>query len=88
MDRQHVTVIRQVLDGLRFPAQRWQLIAQGTLYGADVVTMAKLHRLPPRLYVDCDDVTAEIIATARRRPTVTLPVSVPGSVPTRADVRP
>ena len=50
--------------------------------------MAKLHRLPPRLYVDCDDVTAEIIATARRRPTVTLPVSVPGSVPTRADVRP
>jgi len=82
MDRQHVTVIRQVLDGLRFPAQRWQLIAQGELYGADVVTMAKLHRLPPRLYLDCDDVTAEIIAT-RRRSTVTLPVSVSTRVESR-----
>jgi len=76
MDRQYVTVVRQVLDGLRFPAQRWQVITQGEIYGADRVTMAKLHELPVRLYVNCDDVTAEILTTRRLGRTVAMPIVV------------
>jgi hypothetical protein len=44
--------IAQVLDGLRYPAERWQVIAQADHYGADSVTRAQLVALPVRAYVD------------------------------------
>ncbi|HEY3750169.1 MAG TPA: DUF2795 domain-containing protein [Pseudonocardiaceae bacterium] len=37
-----------VLDGLAFPAQRWEIITQADWYGADAVTTQRLRRLPPR----------------------------------------
>jgi len=68
MDRSDVAA---VLDGLRFPAHRWEVIAQAELYGTDMVTRRRLHRLPVRLYADCDDVAATVTAAdlraARRR---------------------
>jgi hypothetical protein len=60
MDRSDVAA---VLDGLRFPAYRWEVIAQAELYGTDMVTRRRLHRLPARLYADCDDVADTIRAT-------------------------
>jgi hypothetical protein len=76
------TVVRQVLGDLPFPAYRWQLIAQATVYGADSVTMAKLHRLPPRRYTDREEVAAAIIATqyVRPRPRHYRPVVIPMNV--------
>ncbi|TDV36027.1 DUF2795 domain-containing protein [Actinophytocola oryzae] len=61
-------VVRQVLGDLPFPAFRWQLIAQAAVYGADSVTMGKLHRLPVRRYADREEVTAAIIAAQHVRP--------------------
>jgi len=76
------TVVRQVLGDMPFPAYRWQLIAQATVYGADSVTMAKLHRLPLKRYADCEEVTAAINAVqqARPRPRRYRPVVIPMNV--------
>lgn len=74
------TVFHQVLSDLEFPACRWQLIAEAVAYGADNVTLAKLHRLPPRRYVSCEEVAAAIDATCRRRlprRAVVIPMNVP-----------
>ncbi|MBB4909060.1 DUF2795 domain-containing protein [Actinophytocola algeriensis] len=60
MDRSDVAA---VLDGLRFPAYRWEVIAQAELYGTDMVTRRRFHRLPARLYADCDDVADTVRAT-------------------------
>ena len=60
MDRSDVAA---VLDGLRFPAYRWEVIAQAELYGTDMVTRRRLHRLPVRLYADSDDVADTVTAT-------------------------
>ena len=51
-DRADVERIAQVLDGLSFPAARWQVIAQADHYGADAVTRAQLVALPVRTYAD------------------------------------
>ena len=59
MDRADVAA---VLDGLCFPAYRWEVIAQAELFGTDSVTRRRLHRLPARLYADCDDVAATVRA--------------------------
>jgi hypothetical protein len=76
------TVVRQVLGELPFPAYRWQLIAQAAVYGADSVTMAKLHRLPIRRYTDVEEVAAAVTATqyARPRPRRYRPVVIPMNV--------
>lgn len=63
----HGTVVHQVFSDLEFPACRWQLIAEAVAYGADNVTLAKLHRLPPRRFVSREEVAAAIDATCRRR---------------------
>jgi hypothetical protein len=78
----NLKVVRQVLGDLPFPAYRWQLIAQAAVYGADSVTMAKLHRLPVRRYADAEEVTAAIMATqhARPRPRRYRPVVIPMNV--------
>jgi len=45
MERQS---LRFVLDGLTFPAQRWEIITTADLYGADAATTDRLRRLPSR----------------------------------------
>jgi hypothetical protein len=39
-----------VLDGVAFPAMRWQLWAEADHYGADAHTSTALHRLPAGRY--------------------------------------
>ncbi len=38
-------LVRQVLDGLTFPAHHWQVLAQAELYGIDMVTHERIRRL-------------------------------------------
>lgn len=62
--------IGQVLDGLLYPAARWQVIAQADHYGADAVTRAQLVALPVRAYVDLGAVLAALglfVPDRRRR---------------------
>lgn len=40
--------LRFVLDGLSFPAERWEIVAAADFYGADVHTSRRLRNLPPR----------------------------------------
>ncbi len=85
-DLDNETVVRQVFGDLPFPVYRWQLIAQAAEYGADAVTMAKLHRLPVRRYTDCADVAATIVVALRARPRPRLyrPRVIPMNVPHRS----
>ncbi len=80
------TVVQQVFWDLPFPAYRWQLIAHAAVYGADAVTMSKLHRLPLRRYSDCEDVAATIVAVqhSRPRPRRCRPMTIPMNVPHRS----
>jgi hypothetical protein len=52
--------IRAVLDGMQFPAQRWQVVAQAHYYGAPCACSARLAGLPVRTYRDANDVAAEL----------------------------
>lgn len=54
--------VRHVLRGLRFPAERWQVITQAELYGADGHTRSLLHALPRRRYRSTSDVAAAMDA--------------------------
>ena len=47
---------RSALAGLRFPAERWQIVAWANDYGANAFTMDDLHNLPRRSYRDIRDV--------------------------------
>lgn len=58
--------VRQVLHGLHFPAEKWQVITQAELYGADVETRYQLHGLPMRCYRNSAEVTAALDGTPRR----------------------
>jgi hypothetical protein len=60
MDAQRERAVRQVLHGLTFPAERWQVITQAELFGADVGTRTRLHSLPMRWYRSPADVTTEL----------------------------
>ncbi len=40
--------LRFILDGLTFPAERWQIVTTADLYGADVGTCQRLRMLPLR----------------------------------------
>ncbi|HEX3590110.1 MAG TPA: hypothetical protein VHV74_10785 [Pseudonocardiaceae bacterium] len=50
--------LRFILDGLTFPAERWQILTAADLYGADVATCQRLRMLPVRNhpYRDLQDV--------------------------------
>lgn len=50
--------LRFVLDGLSFPAERWEIVAAADFYGADVHTSRRLRALPlrDRPYRDLPDV--------------------------------
>jgi hypothetical protein len=60
MDAQREWAVRQVLHGLTYPAERWQIITQAELYGADADTRTRLQSLPSRRYRSSTDVTAEL----------------------------
>jgi hypothetical protein len=49
--------LEQVLSGLNYPAEKWQIVTQAEIYGADGGTRARLRALPLRSYLDCADVT-------------------------------
>lgn len=55
--------IEQVLDGLRFPAHRWQIVTQADMYGVDTTTRKLIHTLPPRVYRDLADVSSALPPT-------------------------
>jgi Protein of unknown function (DUF2795) len=60
MDVQRERTVRQVLSGLTFPAEKWQIVTQADLYGADAHTRVELHGLPMREYRSPEDITAEL----------------------------
>jgi hypothetical protein len=62
--------ISQVLAGLRYPAARWQVLAEADHYGADSASRAQLWALPPGVYDDLSSVLVELGLLARngRRP--------------------
>lgn len=52
--------LTQVLDGVAYPAAKWQLIMHAEEYGADTATRADLWALPSREYPDLVAVLAAI----------------------------
>ena len=60
MDARGEQAVRQVLRGLNFPAERWQVITQAELYGVDGTTRSRLWELPRRRYRSPTDVTAAL----------------------------
>ncbi|HEY7594795.1 MAG TPA: DUF2795 domain-containing protein [Actinophytocola sp.] len=49
-----------MLDGLSYPAQKWQITTCAELYGADVRTRRALYRLPTRVYESAADVSSAL----------------------------
>jgi hypothetical protein len=48
--------LQHVLQDLCFPAQRWQILAEADMYGADTELRTQLYALPVRLYENCADI--------------------------------
>ncbi|GAA4699304.1 hypothetical protein GCM10023215_42260 [Pseudonocardia yuanmonensis] len=57
-----------VLRDVRYPAERWEIIAGAAARGADTVTAYRLARLPYRTYPDLDSVLAGVIASRAAMP--------------------
>jgi hypothetical protein len=76
--RADVERIRQVLDGLSFPAARWEVLAQADHYGADSVSRAQLSMLPVGTYRGLAEVLAALglVVPNRRFRTVRPPAAV------------
>lgn len=61
--------LRQVLDGLSYPAERWQIVTWAELYGADTLTRAELAALPAGSYHAIGEIIAAVLAgNAAARP--------------------
>jgi hypothetical protein len=56
--------VRQVLHGLRFPAEKWQIVTQAEIYGADAKTRDQLYQLPMRKYRSWTEVAATVTKDA------------------------
>lgn len=54
-------LMNRVLDGVEYPAQRWQLLAQADINGVDGVTLERLRRLPVRSYRHSGEVASMIL---------------------------
>jgi hypothetical protein len=52
--------ISQVLAGLRYPAAKWQVLAEADHYGADVASRAQLWTLPAGTYADLSGVLGQL----------------------------
>ncbi|GLZ46200.1 hypothetical protein Acsp06_23850 [Actinomycetospora sp. NBRC 106375] len=57
-----------VLGDLAFPAQRWQVLTAGEMYGTDTVTRGLLERLPERRYQSLGEVVGVLAAVLSGRP--------------------
>lgn len=62
MNANRERAVRQVLQGLTYPAEKWQIVTQAELYGADAQTRGELYRLPMGEYRDTSDVTTALHA--------------------------
>jgi hypothetical protein len=73
--------IQQVLAGLDFPAERWQVIAQAQYYGAGPAYTTELAQLPARTYQSLREVAVELYRLRRHRATRVRPSArvVPGT---------
>jgi hypothetical protein len=60
MDQQATEIVRQVLAGLAFPAEKWQIVTQADLYGADTRTRQLLLGLPVREYRSPTDISSTL----------------------------
>jgi hypothetical protein len=69
--------ISQVLANLRYPAARWQVLAEADHYGADSTSRAQLWTLPTGVYDDLSDVLVELGLLARTGPRPRTKASVP-----------
>ncbi|GAA5147549.1 hypothetical protein GCM10023321_08550 [Pseudonocardia eucalypti] len=70
----HLIEIHQVLADLRYPAERWRVIAEAQHYGAGSACMTRLMRLPERTYAGIEEITRELLDKrgSRRDPPTTL----------------
>ena len=59
------TTISEVLNGLRFPAERWQIITYADDYGLDAASCNVLRGLPLRQYRNPAEV-ASVLASQHR----------------------
>jgi uncharacterized protein DUF2795 len=59
--------IQQVLAGLAFPAERWQVIAQAQYYGAGPAYSTELTQLPARTYHSLREVAIALGRLRRAR---------------------
>jgi len=79
-----------VLGDLSFPAQRWQVLTVGDLYGVDTATRSLLERLPQRRYHSLREVAAVLAAVLAGRPVAEVgqagPPPTPRVAPRRAPV--
>jgi hypothetical protein len=79
-----------VLGDLTFPAQRWQVLTVGDLYGVDTATRSLLERLPQRRYHSLREVAAVLAAVLAGRPVAEVgqagPPPTPGVAPRRMPV--
>jgi hypothetical protein len=64
-------LVLHMLDGLTFPAQHWQLLAQAQLNGADAVTLERLRALPERTYRTWTDIASALTTSRATRHTKT-----------------
>jgi uncharacterized protein DUF2795 len=65
METMHKTsLLREILEDLSYPAQKWQITTCAEIYGADIHTRRELYRLPSRTYADATDITDALESTA------------------------
>lgn len=57
----HLIEIHQVLADLRYPAERWRVIAEALYYGAGSACITRLMRLPVRSYAGIEEITRELL---------------------------
>lgn len=60
------TRLRHVLDGLSYPAQKWQIVTWADFYGADATTRNELAGLPTAAYRGVDEIIAAVAGTRGR----------------------
>jgi hypothetical protein len=73
--------LASVLGDLTFPAQRWQVITVGDLYGVDTSTRSLLERLPQRRYHSLREVAAVLAAVLSGRPVASVGQAGPPPTP-------
>jgi len=49
--------LAEILDGLSYPAEKWQITACAEIYGADIHTRRELYNLPAMTYESVEHIT-------------------------------